>query len=126
MLVTVHPESGRVLGYNHTLPEDRPGADLTEDAARQIAAAFAAARGIELAAMELKESTSELKKARRDHTLVWEARQGDPRNLDEAHYRVEIEVAGGSVPTWRSFWKLPETYTRAAASSAILLRLQSP
>ena len=26
VLVTVHPESGRILGYNHTLPEDRPGA----------------------------------------------------------------------------------------------------
>ena len=95
------------------LPEDRPGADLSEEAARQIAAAFAATRGIELSGMELKESTSEKKKARRDHMLAWEARQGDPRNLDEAHYRVEIKVAGDRVSSWRSFWKLPETYTRS-------------
>lgn len=113
VLVTVHPESRRILGYDHTLPEDRAGADLADDAARQIAAAFAGARGIELAAMELKESTSEKKKARRDHTLVWEARAGDPRNLKEAHYRVEINVAGDRVSSWRSFWKLPETYTRS-------------
>jgi len=113
VLVTVHPESGRVLGYLHTLPEDRPGADLAGDAARRIAAAFVSARGIDLATMELKEDTSEKKKARRDHTLVWEARAGDPRNIDEAHYRLEIRVAGDGVSGWRSFWKLPESYTRS-------------
>jgi len=67
---------------------------------------------IDTAAMDLKESRSEKKKARRDYTLVWEARAGDPRNLDEAHYRVEIAVSGDRVSSWRSFWKLPETYTR--------------
>jgi membrane protease YdiL (CAAX protease family) len=113
LLVTVHPENRRILGYDHTLPEDRPGADLTDDAARQIAATFAGARGSNLAGMELKESTSEKKKARRDHTLVWEARAGDPRNLDEARYRSEIKVAGDRVSSWRSFWKLPEGFTRS-------------
>lgn len=113
VLVTVHPENRRILGYDHTLPEDRPGADLTSDAARQIAATFAAARGIDVAVMELKESTSEKKKARRDHSLVWEARAGDSRNLDQARYRVEISVAGDRASSWRSFWKLPETYTRS-------------
>ncbi len=113
VLVTVHPENSRILGYDHTLPEDRPGADLTSDAARPIAASFAAAHGTDVAAMDLKESTSEKKKARRDHSLVWEARAGDPRNLDQAHYRVEINVAGDRVSSWRSFWKLPETYTRS-------------
>ncbi len=113
LLVTVHPESGRILGYLHTLPEDRAGADLADDAARQIAATFAAARGIDLGTMELKEDTSEKKKARRDHSLVWEARAGDPRNIDQAHYRLEIRVAGDRVSGWRSFWKLPETFTRS-------------
>ena len=113
MLVAVHPESRRILGYDHTLPEDRPGADLSDDAARQIAAMFAGAYGIELATMELKESTSEKKKARRDHTLVWEARVGDPRNLDEARYRLEIQVDGDRVSAWRTFWKLPESYARS-------------
>jgi len=47
--------------------------------------------------MDLKESSSEKKKARRDYTLEWEARAGDPRNLDEAHYRVHIEVPGPRV-----------------------------
>jgi membrane protease YdiL (CAAX protease family) len=111
--VSVHPETGKVLGFTHTIPEDRPGADIAEDRARQIALAFAAAEGWDLAAMDLKESSSEKKKARRDYTLEWEARAGDPRNLDEAHYRVHVEVAGDRVSSLRSYWKIPEAYERS-------------
>lgn len=42
--VSVHPETGKVLGFDHTIPEDRRGADISQDAARPIAATFAAAR----------------------------------------------------------------------------------
>jgi membrane protease YdiL (CAAX protease family) len=112
-LVSVHPESGKTLGFVHTIPEDRPGADLMPDAAQEIAVRFAQSQGLNVGAMDLQESTSEKKKARRDYTLVWEARPGDKRNLDEAHYRIEIGVAGDTVSSWRSFWKLPEAFTRA-------------
>jgi hypothetical protein len=111
--VSVHPETGKVLGFTHTIPEDRPGADIPEDQARQIASAFAAAEGWDLAGMDMKENSSEKKKARRDYTLEWEARAGDARNLDEGHYRVHIEVAGDRVSSLRSYWKIPETYERS-------------
>ena len=111
--VSEHPETGKLLEFTHTIPEDRPGADIPVDRARRTASAFAAAEGWDLAAMDLKESSSEKKKARRDHTLEWEARPGDPRNLDEAHYRVHIEVAGDRVSSLRSYWKIPETYERS-------------
>jgi membrane protease YdiL (CAAX protease family) len=110
--VSEHPETGKVIGFTHTIPEDRPGADVPVDQARQIASAFAAAEGWDLAAMELKEVTSEKKKARTDWVLEWEARAGDPRNLDEAHYRVHVDVAGDRVSSLRSYWKIPETYER--------------
>jgi membrane protease YdiL (CAAX protease family) len=112
-IVSIHPETGKVLGFDHIIPEDRPGADLTSELARPIAVAFASAMGWDLGAMDLKESSSEKMKARRDHTLVWEARPGDPRNLDEAHFRVTIEVAGDQVVSLRSGWKIPEDYARA-------------
>jgi membrane protease YdiL (CAAX protease family) len=111
--VAVHPETGKILGYAHELPEDRPGADLTPDAARAVAASFAAARGWDLAAMDLKESSSERKKARRDYALEWEPRAGDPRNLDETKYRLHIEVSGDRVTAFRAYWKVPEAYSRA-------------
>jgi hypothetical protein len=118
--VSVDPETGQVRGFNHAVPEDRPGADISPDAARQIAVASAAALGRDLAAMDLKESASEKKKARRDHTLEWEARPGDPRNVDEARYRVHIEVAGDRVSVLRSYWKIPEVYARGRAQQNAL------
>jgi membrane protease YdiL (CAAX protease family) len=46
------------------------------------------------------------------HTLP-EDRAGDVRNLDDAHYRVEVNVAGDRVSGWRVYWKLPEAFERA-------------
>ena len=110
--VAVHPETGKVTGFGITIPEDRPGADVTPEAARQVAMTFAASRGWDAGAMELKESNSEKKKARRDYTLVWEARPGDARNVEEAHYRLEVVVSGDRATSARSYWKLPEAWTR--------------
>jgi membrane protease YdiL (CAAX protease family) len=110
--VAVHPETGKVTGFQNAVPEDRPGADLSPDAARQVAAAFAASRGWDPGAMELKESNSEKKKARRDYTLVWEARPGDARNVEEARYRLEIVVSGDRATSARAYWKLPEDWSR--------------
>src|ERR1035437_10260666 len=88
--VSVHPETGRVTGFGHTIPETRPGADIPPKRAREIAAQFAASLGWDTAAMDLKESSAEKKKARRDHSVVWEARPGDPRNVDQTRWRVQV------------------------------------
>jgi membrane protease YdiL (CAAX protease family) len=126
--VSEHPETGKLLGFTHTIPEDRPGADISVNQARQTASAFAAAEGWDLGAMELKEVTSEKKKARTDWVLEWEARPGDPRNLDEAHYRVHIDVAGDRVSSLRCYWKIPEAYQRGRdrqnALSIVLMALR--
>jgi hypothetical protein len=110
--VGVHPETGRVTGFAHTIPETRPGADVPPERAREIAAQFAASLGWDTAAMDLKESSAEKKKARRDHLLVWEARPGDPRNVDQTRWRVEVGVAGDRATSARGFWKLPEAWER--------------
>jgi hypothetical protein len=111
MRVSVDPETGRVFEFEHVLPEDQAGADLSAEAARAL---VAQAPGLPpLAGFDLKESSSEKKKARRDHTLVYEARAGDPRNLDEAHFRVRVTVAGDRVASFSPFWKLSETFVRA-------------
>ncbi|MFN7992500.1 MAG: type II CAAX endopeptidase family protein [Bryobacteraceae bacterium] len=128
MQVSVDPEKGRVVDFNHPLREDQPGADIDPAAARRIASDFLAGRGLDPAKFDLKESTSEKKKARRDHTLVWEAAPGDPRNLDEARYRIRMQVSGDRVTGLRTFWKVPETFERARsqrnALSNILLVLR--
>jgi membrane protease YdiL (CAAX protease family) len=113
MSVSVHPETGRVRGVGHTIPEDRPGADLTEDRAREIAQKFAADLGYDLTGMELKENASEKRKARRDYRFVWEARPGDPRNVGETKWRVTVEVAGDRAVSGGGMWKPPESFERA-------------
>jgi hypothetical protein len=111
MRVTDDPESGGIFEFEHVLPEDQPGADLSAGAARELV--LHAAGLPALAGFELKESASEKKKARRDYTLVWEAQPDDPRNLDQARFRVRVTVAGNRVASVASFWKLPETFERA-------------
>jgi membrane protease YdiL (CAAX protease family) len=110
--VGIHPETGQVTGFSHTIPETRPGPDIAPESARGLAAQFAASLGWDTASMDLKESSAEKKKARRDHSLVWEARPGDPRNVDQTRWRVEVIVAGDRVTSARGFWKLPEVWER--------------
>ena len=110
--VSVHPETGKVTGFSHTIPETQPGADIGLERAREIAAQFAASMGWDTSAMDLKESATEKKKARRDYSLEWEARPGDPRNVDQTRWRVEVNVAGDRVVSARGFWKLPESWQR--------------
>jgi membrane protease YdiL (CAAX protease family) len=112
VIATVHPETGKVMGFHHTLPEDQAGDDLPESGARPIAAAFASRFGWDAGTMDLKENSSDRKKARRDYTFVWEARAGDPRNLEEARFRVETQVDGSIPVSARGFWKLPEDFER--------------
>ena len=117
LLVAIHPETAKVLGYYHSLPEDRPGADIDEAGARAIASSFAAAMGTDTTGMELKEAKSEKKKARRDYNFEWAAPPGDPRNADDAVYRVEVEVDGDRPVMFRSHWKIPEEFERAREQS---------
>ena len=124
--VSVHPETARVLAVVHTIPEDRPGEDLSPERAREIAAAFAASMGQDVSTMDLKESASEKKKARRDYSLAWEARPGDPRNVGETKFRVQVQVAGDRAVSITQRWKAPETFERErerenALSIAILV-----
>jgi membrane protease YdiL (CAAX protease family) len=121
--VSVDPESGRVFEYDHILPEDQPGADLPATQAAALVTGLPEVRG-----MDLKESRSEKKKARRDYTLVFEAKPEDGRNLDEARFRVRAGVAGDQLVSLSSFWKLPEAFERARsrrnALSNVLLVLR--
>lgn len=112
IVAVIHPETDQPLGFHHTIPEDRPGASLTSDAALQLAADFAARQGWSTAGMTVKVNSSEKQKARTDHAIEWEAPPGDPRNVGEAHYRIAVGVDGDQVTALRSHWDIPEAYQR--------------
>jgi len=118
--VAIHPETAEAMGFSHQVPEDRAGADLPVEQTRALAAAFAASRGWDVAAMDLKVSSSEKKKARRDSKFEWEARTGDPRNVDETKFRVAVSVSGDRVTAGRTYWYTPETFDRSRQRSTVV------
>jgi membrane protease YdiL (CAAX protease family) len=118
--VSVHPETAQPLGFSHNIPEDRPGADLPIDQARAIAERFAASHGWNVAGMDLKESASEKKKARRDSDFEWEARGADPRNVGETKFRVAVGVSGDRVTATHVYWKTPEKFDRSRERSNVV------
>lgn len=127
-LVLVDTTDGKVFGYWHTLDEDAPGAALTPDQARALAEKALVEHGYALSDFELQDSHSQKRKARTDYTLTWQAKPGDPRNVGEDHYRLEVGIAGDQVVTFARRFKLPEDWVRereATRLSEVILKANS-
>jgi membrane protease YdiL (CAAX protease family) len=118
-LVFVDPGSGQVFGYRHLLAEDAPGAALSPDQARELAAQAVREHGYRLEDFELQNSEANKRQAREDYTLVWQAKPGDPRNVGDAHYRLEVDLAGDQVVGFSRSFKLPEEWERAERSTRL-------
>ena len=110
--VAVHPEDGSLYSINHLLAEEAEGADLEEEQAQAIAVEHLRAHGFDVEQLELKESSSEKLPNRRDHRFVFEAVEGDPRNVDELRYRVRVNIAGDEPVSIYRFLKVPEDWQR--------------
>ena len=111
--VFVDPVSGEVFGFRHALEENAPGASLSPEQARALAEQAVREHGYHLEDFELQSSDATKRKAREDYTLVWQAKPGDPRNVGDAHYRLEVDIAGDQVVGFSRSFKLPEEWERA-------------
>jgi len=118
--VYVDPKENRVFNFRHTVAEDAEGAELTKVEALPLAVAFLDSMAIDTVEYVLKESSSEKKKNRQDHTFVWEARENDPRNIEEAKYRMLLVVQGDEVSQFGRFMKLPEQWERERKKSTAI------
>jgi hypothetical protein len=118
--VFIDPESGQFFGALRWLDEDAPGASLTAEQAQAVAEKYLAQQGYRLSDFELQNSEAEKRKAREDYTLVWQAKPGDPRDVGEAHYRLEVDLAGDQVIGFRRYFKLPESWERARNSTTLV------
>ena len=112
-VVFVDPMSGEVFGSRHTLDENAPGASLTAEQAQALAEQAVGEHGYSVKDFELQSSDATKRKAREDYTLVWQAKKGDPRNVGEAHYRLQVDIAGDQVVSFARTFKLPEEWERA-------------
>jgi membrane protease YdiL (CAAX protease family) len=119
-LVYVDPVSGEIFGYRHGLEEDAPGASLAPEQARALAEQAVRDHGYRLEDFDLQSSDATKRKAREDYTLVWQAKPGDPRNVGDAHYRLEADIAGDQVVGFSRSFKLPEEWERAQEASTLV------
>ena len=118
--VAVHPEDGSLYSINHLLAEEAEGADLEEARAEAIAVEHLRTYGFDVDHLELKEASSEKLPNRRDHRFVFEAAEGDERNIDELRYRVRVNVAGDEPVSIYRFLKVPEDWRRTRQESTTL------
>lgn len=103
--------AGELWGFRERLPEDQPGATLSDEEARSLAEArLKEIPGIELGPYELVEHAQEVQPGgRTDHRLVYEHRRQD---IGEARYRLRLTVSGDRFTEIERFIKVPESFNR--------------
>jgi membrane protease YdiL (CAAX protease family) len=119
-LVFLDPATGQVFGSRTLLDDNAPGAALSPEQAQTLAAQSVEEHGYHLSDFDLQSSEVEKRKAREDYSLVWQAKAGDPRNVAEAHYRLEVDVAGDQVVGFSRKFKLPEAWERQQSASTLV------
>jgi membrane protease YdiL (CAAX protease family) len=123
--VFLDPSTGQVFSYRRFLDDNAPGASLSSEQAQALASRYVQEQGYHLSDFDLQSSEAEKRKAREDYTLVWQAKAGDSRNVADAHYRLEVDVAGDQVVGFARSFKLPEAWERVARSSSLVNSLLS-
>lgn len=117
--VLFDPTNGEFVDYRLVLDENAPGASLAPETARALAEQALADHGYRLSEFELQDWRGEKRKAREDYRFVWQAKPGDPRNVAEEKYRVQVNLAGDEVVSVSDDFKLPEEWTREQQKSGI-------
>ena len=118
-LVFVDAQTGKVFEHQHEVDEDAPGAALAQEDARKLAEQAMQERGYTPTDFKLVDSTSNKRKAREDYAFTWKANPSDPRNVGSAEYRLEADVAGDQVVSFRRSFKLPEDWERAHSATRL-------
>lgn len=108
---------GELHSIWHTLEESAPGATLTKEEALARAEAWLREnKHIDFASWRLVDPKSEAKPKRTDHLFVWEQSTplaGGPNAQDAAFKRIELQVQGDELSTFRTYIKLPEEWIRS-------------
>ncbi len=101
---------GQVVGFWHTIPEDAPGGNLTQEQARQEAEKYLTqGMGLKLDDWEPVSANSDARPNRTDHTFVWKQRAF---RLGESEHRISVSIHGDRVDGYNDWIKIPEEFTR--------------
>lgn len=110
---------GRVVRFQHLIEEAAPGADAPQDTALALAERFLVEQGWQVSDLDRVESSSRKRDQRTDHRFTWEKRgsavawtsTGDTATGTGA-VRLDVDVLGDAVGTYRHFLKVPEAFER--------------
>ncbi|HUN62366.1 MAG TPA: CPBP family glutamic-type intramembrane protease [Candidatus Sulfotelmatobacter sp.] len=110
-LVRVSP-AGKIVGYEHKIPEAMPSKSLAEGEAQTEAQQFAANKlGMDLSQWDFlpSEANSQARPNRVDWSFTWE-RKGF--RAKEAPYRFQVGVQGDQIGGTQEYLQVPEAWTR--------------
>jgi len=108
-LVDVTP-SGQVVGFDHEIREDAPGANLNQDQARGLAEAFlTGVMKLDLNDLAFVDAESLKRPARTDYTFTWKRKSVD---LGAGSLRVAVSVDGDQIAGYQEYVKIPEEWLR--------------
>jgi len=108
--ITLAPD-GQLIGYDHKIMEDAPGADLVQANAEAIVQEYLATYPIwQEGVWEVVKFSSEVRPAgRKDHTFTWK-RQGFSAGKSEL--RLSVSVQGDQIGSIGYWLKIPEDFSR--------------
>ena len=112
--VRVNP-AGKVVGYDHKIPEARAAPSVERARAQEIARDFASGKlGVDLAGWDFlaEEANSNQRPNRVDWSFTWE-RHGF--RAKDAPYRLKVGLQGDRVGGADPFLRVPEAWTRSFA-----------
>lgn len=122
--VAVTP-GGQVVGFDHEIAAEAPGANLSEAAARARAEQFlGSVMHIDPASLEFVRSEQQARPHRTDYIFTWKDRAplvsdtaglspAAAASLRDASYRREVRIQGDQVGAYREYLKVPEGWVRS-------------
>lgn len=102
--------AGQVVGFDHEIRENAPGASLPQDQARSLAESFLTSVMKEnLGDLAFVEARSQKRPARTDYTFTWKRKSV---HLGAGSLRVAVRVDGNQVAGYQEYVKIPEDWLR--------------
>ena len=108
------------IDHRDSLGEDASGATLEAGEARTLAEKALMEHSDRISDFELKDWSGETRKARKDYRFVWQAKQGDARNVADEHYLAQVDIAGNKVVSVSHQFKLPEEWERRQRTTGLI------
>ncbi len=117
--VKVDADAGQVFSFEHEMDESVAGPEISPDAAKALSQTFLTQKGYDLSKFELQGLDATRPQKLQHYDVRWQAKPGDPLNVGDAKHRLEVEIAGGQVVGFNSYFKLPEEWTRERTARSL-------